>query len=110
MKTAQPTPSPHAAAHGTAVGIDLSAARLDLHALHAAPVCTTLGFADDAPGRLALRRCVRRLSPIRAALEPTGRCHDPLRQRLAAAGTVTAPARAGERVFQPRKARPSYDR
>ena len=107
MKTAQPTPSAHAAAHGTAVGIDLSAARLDLHAV---PVCTSLGFADDAPGRLALRRCVGRLSPIRAALEPTGRCHDPLRQCLAAAGTVTAPARAGERVFQRRTARPAYDR
>ena len=108
MKTAQPTPSSHAAAHGTAVAIDLCAARLDLHA---EPVGTSLRFPDDARGRLALRRCVRRLGSIRATfLEPTGRCHDPLHQRLAAAGTVAAPARAGERVFQLRTARPSYDR
>lgn len=107
MKTAQPTPSPHDAARATTVGIDLCAAYLDLQA---GPVGTLLRFADDAPGRLGLRSCVRRLGPTRAALEPSGRHHDPLHQRLAAAGTVAAPARADERIFQRRTARPAYDR
>lgn len=96
-----------AAAHGTTVGIDLWAARLDLQS---EPVGTSLRFADDARGRLALRSCVRRLGPIRAALEPTGRYHDPLHQCLAASGIEVTPARAGERVFQRRTARPAYDR
>lgn len=106
-RSAQPTPSAHAADRGTTVGIDLCADRLDLHA---EPAGTSLGCADDARGRLAVRICVRRLASSRAALEPTGRCHDPLHLCLAASGIVVPSARAGERVFQWRTARPAYDR
>ena len=107
MESAQPTPSPHAAARATTVGIDLCGARLGLQA---GPVGTSLRFADDAPGRLGLRSCVRRLDPTRAALEPSGRHHDPRYQRHAASGLVAAPARADERVFLRRAARSAYDR
>ena len=107
MKTVQPTPSLHAVAHGTTIGIDLRAARLGLPA---EPVGTSHRFANHARGRLALRSCVRRLGSSRVALEPTGRCHEPLHQCLATSNTVATPVRAGERVFQRRTAGPAYDR
>ena len=67
----------------TTVGVDVSKARLD--------ACSDPGgerrsFANDRPGRRALRDWARRLGAQRVAMEPTGRYHRQLHQCLDAAG------------------------
>ena len=67
----------------TTVGVDVSKARLD--------GCSDPGgerrsFANDRPGRRALRDWARRLGAQRVAMEPTGRYHRQLHQCLDAAG------------------------
>ena len=83
MKTDQPTPSPHAAAPATTVGVDLREAHLDAHA---EPASTSSSFANDTEGRRALRDWVREQGATRVAIELSGHDDRPLHQCLTTTG------------------------